>query len=122
MVAANGDETTFDGILTNGLVNIGQPSPTNPVKLTWDNASPEPSYYKIYRADVASGGVASVLGYIGTVPAGTHNFTDTITDQDFTNTPPITSPFESSMGPGYYPSVVGFSQQRRFLRHGRITL
>lgn len=112
MVLANGDETNFSSAITQALININQPSPSNPVSITWHNANPEPAYYRIYRANVA-GGVFSAYGYIGISPAGTRSFVDTITSPDFTETPPITSPFESLMGAGYYPSVVGFTQQRR---------
>lgn len=114
MVLANGDETNVANLTKVALTSINAPSATNPITLTWANSVAEPSYYKIYRADGALAGNASGFGYVGTVPAGQHNFIDTITSQDFTNSLPITSPFESSLGVGNYPSVVGFCQQRRF--------
>jgi hypothetical protein len=114
-VDLNGNETPLGGF-TGGATNINQPSPTNPVTITWSGPAggltlAQVSFWNIYRADWTASG-ASPFGYVGTVPASPQSFLDTIGLADFSNTPPQTSPFESLMGAGYYPSTCAFVQQR----------
>lgn len=114
-VDLNGNESPASGFASS-LVNIDQPSPTNPISITWMGPASIPlskvSFWNIYRANWV-GNNFSTYGYVGTVPGTQRNFIDTVSSADFSNTPPNTSPFESLMGPGYYPSTVGFVQQRR---------
>lgn len=114
-VDLNGNESPASGD-TEGLIAINTPSPTNPITITWQGPAGIPlsnvSYWNIYRANWV-GTHLSTYGFVGTVPGTQRNFIDTISAADFTNTPPDTSPFESLMGAGYYPSTVGFIQQRR---------
>lgn len=114
-VDLNGNESPASGS-TQGLVGIATPSPTNPIAIRWNGPASIPlsnvSFWNIYRANWV-GSNFSTYGYVGTVPGPQRNFIDTVSEADFTNTPPDTSPFESLMGPNYYPSSVGFIQQRR---------
>lgn len=114
-VDINGNESPASGF-TGGGVSINLPSPTNPVTINWNGPAGIPisqvAYWRIYRADT-SPSVVSAFGYVGTVPPLPKQFVDTVGVQDFSNDPPNTSPFESLMGVGYFPSIVGFVQQRR---------
>jgi hypothetical protein len=110
----NGDESDQAHTYTCSQTNIQIPSPTTPVNLSWTNFySPEiPAYYKIFRATFSTSGFGT-FGYIGNALASATTFVDTVATPDFTNTPTTPSPFESLMGADYYPSTVGFAQQRR---------
>lgn len=124
-VTANGDEGTQDFSSTAAAINVQAPQ-NNPITLDWFGPTNPPFggflpvSYRIYRQQFGTGGAGGAFGFVGIVQAPPPNtpaihatFVDSVQDPDFTNAPPLTSPFEKNMGPGNYPSVVGFSQQRR---------
>lgn len=121
-VLPNGDEGTFINSRTTVAINVAAPAPSSPVNLAWLGELTAfaigVSSFRIYRATV--GTQTGPFGYIGTVvappasnPATPVYFTDDVSTPDYTNPPPVASPFETSMGPGFYPSTVAFVQQRR---------
>lgn len=100
-VNAHGIESDLGG---GGTVYNINPSPANPVQLSWPGV-PGAVSYRVY-AGIPGG----ALGFLGTTQALV--FFDTGITPDYANPPVIQTgnPFPS---PGNYPSAVGFVQQRR---------
>lgn len=98
-----GTETPKGYLNFSVLAGIAQPSPTNPIAVSW-TADPLAVYYNIYLND------GTGYGYIGTT---TDNFfSDPGITPDFSNVGPILNTI-IGVGSGNYPATVGFVQQRR---------
>lgn len=104
------DSTNYGAYVSGGngyetFVNAGastDPTPSAPHVLTWDPV-PGASEYNVYRA------IDGFYGFIGV--AGYDTFDDINYTPDLTRTPPFANnPF---VGPGNYPSVSAYFQQRQ---------
>lgn len=114
-VDANGNETELQYLATYEYTGANDASPSQVIEIDW-GAVAGAIYYKIYKSayGVIFGSpqvaINTTIGFIGT--SGTTTFFDSGLTPDFNNIPPYQSRFNITTG--NYPSVVGFSQQRRY--------